>query len=438
MSVTSGFFNSLNGDRKYNAEQMSAIFDGIINDGVFANIGTAFGVTANGTDTEITVGIGRAWFNSAWIYNDAILSLQPEDSEMVLNRYDAVVIEVDHSDSGRKGDIKIIKGTPSSTPVYPTMTRNAYVNQYPLAYIYRAAGSTVINQANVTNRIGTTDCPYITAILQVTNIDNIVAQWQGEWDVWSAQWTQWEALWNNWFAEQTEDVDDATSAWLSQMQTEFEVWFNSLQVMLDGDVATNLAGEIADLQERFRTLAEESAVYEEMQDSTGDDILDSNGNPIEGRTIMGSGNAGGTNVDDISPDDIGAAKAVHAAQHAENGIDPITPAMIGAYSKAESDALFTSSTDVANAMPKLHVVTLTTSGWSSKSQNVTVNGVSANETSQKITVAPSAASRAVYTDCLVQCTAQAANRLTFTCDEVPGSNLTVYVTVEEVLSASSS
>ena len=44
MSVTSGFFNSFNHDRRYNAEQMSAIFDGIINDGVFANIGTAFAV----------------------------------------------------------------------------------------------------------------------------------------------------------------------------------------------------------------------------------------------------------------------------------------------------------------------------------------------------------------------------------------------------------
>ena len=42
MSVSSGFFNSLNGDRKYNAAQMSAIFDGLIIDGVFASIGTAF------------------------------------------------------------------------------------------------------------------------------------------------------------------------------------------------------------------------------------------------------------------------------------------------------------------------------------------------------------------------------------------------------------
>ena len=433
MSVTSGFFNSLNGDRKYNAEQMSAIFDGIINDGVFASIGTAFGVTANGADMEVTVGIGRAWFNSAWVYNDAILPLEAEDSEMVLNRYDAVVIEIDHSDSGRKGDIKIIKGTPASSPTYPTMTRNAYINQYPLAYIYRAAGSTVINQADVTSRIGTSDCPYITGILQVVNIDSIVAQWQGEWDVWSSQWDQWEALWNNWFSEQTEDVDADTAAWLSQMQTTFEVWFNNLQVMLDGDVAANLAAQIVELQERFQTLAEEGAVYEEIQDSNGENLLDSNGNPIEGRTVMGGGSTGGS-TEDITPDDIGAAKAIHAANHAANGIDPITPAMIGAYSKTEADQLFANADDVSAAMPRLRTVTLTTAGWSSNTQTATVQGVSANETSQKITVAPASASRAAYNDAGVQCTAQAANRLTFTCDKTPSADLTVYVTIEEVLS----
>ena len=34
MAVTSGFFNSVNHDRLYDAEQLSSIFDGIIIDGV--------------------------------------------------------------------------------------------------------------------------------------------------------------------------------------------------------------------------------------------------------------------------------------------------------------------------------------------------------------------------------------------------------------------
>ena len=46
MAFTCGFFNSENGDRKYNAEQMSAIFDGIIADGVFTTIGDHLAVSA--------------------------------------------------------------------------------------------------------------------------------------------------------------------------------------------------------------------------------------------------------------------------------------------------------------------------------------------------------------------------------------------------------
>lgn len=175
MSVTSGFFNSLNGDRRYNAEQMSSIFDGIINDGIFANIGTAFRVRAD-TENTITVGIGRAWFNSTWLLNDAVLPLTADVSEILLNRIDAVVIEINHSESVREGSIKIVKGTPASNPNSPTMIYTSEVHQYPLAYIYRAAGSSSIVQANITNMIGTGSCPYITTILQVTDIDNIMSQ----------------------------------------------------------------------------------------------------------------------------------------------------------------------------------------------------------------------------------------------------------------------
>lgn len=417
MSVTSGFFNSLNGDRKYNAEQMSAIFDGIINDGVFASIGTAFAVTADGTDTEVTVGVGRAWFNSAWLYNDAILALETEQAEVVLNRYDAVVIEIDHSDAGRTGSIKIVSGTPASEPEYPVMLDSAYVHQYPLAYIYRAAGSAVITQADITNMVGTSSCPYITGILQTVNIDNLVAQWQGEWDVWSAQWPQWEASWDQWFSSQTADVDAETAAWLSQMQSEIETWFSNLQIELSGDVAVNLAAGIVELNERFTTLATEKAVYEPIQDSDGDTLEDSNGNPIEGRTVMGGSDDSKPDYGSLTPDQIGAANAVHAHQHAIGGGDPLTPAMIGAAS-----------------IPKIRSIVLETTNWVESVQVVSVQGILADELAQKITIAPASVSRAAYNAAGIECAAQGENSLTFTADEVPSANLTVYATIEEVTS----
>lgn len=270
MSVTSGFFNSLNGDRRYNAEQMSAIFDGIINDGVFANIGTAFDVKAD-TGNIVTVGIGRAWFNSTWLLNDAILPITAGASEVLLDRYDAVVIEIDHSDSVRAGSIKIIQGTPSSDPTYPTMASTLHVHQYPLAYIYRKAGSSKITQSNITNMIGTSSCPYITGILRVQNIDKIVAQWKD-------QWTQW-------FTEQTSVGNDQMASWMGQKQTEFNAWFENLQTMLDGDVATKLAEDILELQNRFSVLAREYCIYQGIEDSDSDFIEDSYGTSIEGKIV---------------------------------------------------------------------------------------------------------------------------------------------------------
>lgn len=183
MSITSGFFDSVSGDRRYNAQQISSIFDGIINDGVFANIGSAFSVKAD-TGNNLMIGIGRAWFNRSWIYNDAILPLTLEASELLLDRYDAVVIEVNHSTSVRKNDIKIVSGTPSSDPKQPTMIKTTDVHQYPLAYIHVKAGSDEITQSDITNMVGTSSCPYVTGLLQILSIDNIVSQWQDEWTRW--------------------------------------------------------------------------------------------------------------------------------------------------------------------------------------------------------------------------------------------------------------
>ena len=119
MSVTYGFYNSLNGDRKYDATQLSSLFDGLIIDGIFASIGTCFVVKAD-TGIIVNVGIGKAWFNKTWTLNDAILPMEAPISEILLDRIDALVIEVNTSEAVRANSIKFIKGTPSSSPVNPT------------------------------------------------------------------------------------------------------------------------------------------------------------------------------------------------------------------------------------------------------------------------------------------------------------------------------
>ena len=291
MAVSSGFFNSLNGDRRYFATQFAMLFDGILNNGVYANIGNAFAVTANAGNT-IAVDVGLAWFNSAWLYNDAILSITAPESEVILDRYDAVVLEIDHSDITRDGSIKFVTGTPASNPAYPTLTKTEKVVQLPLAYIYRTAGSTAITQADIMNMVGTSSCPYITGILQVQDIDKNVAQWEAQWSEWSSKWAQWEIQWSQWYNGETAGAEAELDKFITDMQNEFDAWFAELQSILEGDSAAQLAERVLDLQNKFSILAAEGCVYEDLKDSNDDTITDSDGNVIEGRTVLGSsGNA---------------------------------------------------------------------------------------------------------------------------------------------------
>lgn len=83
---------------------------------------------------------------------------------------------------------------------------------------------------------------------------------------------------------------------------------------------------------------------------------------------------------------------------------------------------------------KAHKVSLTVAGWdgSTKQQTVSVGDVVADETAQLILPMPAAAGMTAYNDAGIQCTAQAAGKLTFTADTVPTAAIDVYVTVTPV------
>ena len=160
MSVTSGFFNSLDSDRLYNAEQMSQILMGIIHDGVFKDVGTALKVVAYEGNT-IRVGIGKAWFDNYWLYNDTILPIEMTPAAVAQPRYDAVVIDVNWGDSVRACTIITKEGTAQSSPTHPSMINSSTQKQYPLAYILRPAGSTSIIADNIEDQRGSSSCPFI-------------------------------------------------------------------------------------------------------------------------------------------------------------------------------------------------------------------------------------------------------------------------------------
>lgn len=254
MSVSSGFFNSLNGDRKYNAAQMSAIFDGLIIDGVFASIGTAFAVKAAGGLT-VNVGIGKAWFDHTWTVNDSILPMTAPEAEVLLDRIDAVVLEVNGMESIRENTIKFVKGNPSSAPSRPILTNEGNVHQYPLCYIYRKYGTAVINQADITPMVGTESTPFVTGILQTISLDELLGKWQDELDRFTDARSQevddWiaqeESDFTAWFNKMKADLQQEQTVldqWIASEQADFLAWYNQMKDQLSGDVAGNLQLEI--------------------------------------------------------------------------------------------------------------------------------------------------------------------------------------------------
>jgi hypothetical protein len=180
MSLTYGFYDSKDGDRKYNATQLSSIFDGIIADGVFANYGNHM-LVSPASGMTVKVASGRAWCKHTWTLNDTDYPLTVETAEVVLTRIDTVVLEVDASIENRMNRLLIVKGTPASSPVAPTLTDTDDVKQYPLADITVGPNVTEITSANIKNRIGT-DTPWVTGIIDHVTTTELITQWQAQFD----------------------------------------------------------------------------------------------------------------------------------------------------------------------------------------------------------------------------------------------------------------
>lgn len=211
MSWTYGFFNSSNGDRLYNADQMSHIFEGLITDGVYESVGNKLAVQPNSGMT-IQIATGRGWFNKRWVNNDALYLIQLEPSDTVLNRYAAICIRVDSTSSVRSAVPYVKYSDFATNPVKPTMTRSATINEYCLAYVYIGSKVTSISAANIEDtRFNSSLCGWVTGL--ITQVDA------------STLYAQWAALFNGFLTESTDT---------------FNTWFNNLVDIIDENVETTL------------------------------------------------------------------------------------------------------------------------------------------------------------------------------------------------------
>ena len=259
-----GFYNSKDGDRKYNATHLGKLFDGIIQDGVFGAapepLNNMFNVVPKEQpNLQVTLNPGKAWLMHTWNILDSKTTITFNQAQANYKRTDAIVIEVnnDYTDldgsNPRENSIKIVEGPnvlvsnpdvlPVLTQVWNAKNTDRRIWQYPIAFvtIYGSdynGGTTEtqfeakkIKASNIKNRVNPTDAtdatkfiswiPLVTGATMNMTLDNYVPDYVGLFDQFML--TN-QAEFNNWFDDlhNTVVIDESAQAALTQLNIKID------------------------------------------------------------------------------------------------------------------------------------------------------------------------------------------------------------------------
>lgn len=148
MAFKGGLFNAVDGDRVYNADDLSEFYYGLISDGVLASPITSLQVTTSG-GMSVSVAAGRAMIRCKYFINtdDYVMSIDAADNTNP--RIDRIVLRMDAQN--RRFDILCRKGTAAVSPSAPALVRTDSVYELSLAQIYVNANADEITPENITD-----------------------------------------------------------------------------------------------------------------------------------------------------------------------------------------------------------------------------------------------------------------------------------------------
>jgi len=211
-----GMFNSINGDRRYKAEDFAQYFATFIGNGIFVKPSDCLQIRANGDSMSVIVRPGKAWVNGYYLINDEDYNIPLSVGDTTLNRIDRIVIRLDFIQ--RKMSVEVKKGVLSASPVAPTLKRDADAYELALADVYIAKGALTINQAAITDtRLNNNLCGLMHGVVDkvdTTTIFNQYQQWFNDYSVTKAsEFLTWQT-----------NVTTALEAWIDAQEQDFTAW----------------------------------------------------------------------------------------------------------------------------------------------------------------------------------------------------------------------
>ena len=256
------FYNSVDGDRKYNGNSVNESKRPFYKDGVFAG---HMEVTASGEGMKIVIDGGEksgfAWINAHTIHNTTPLEIDISQASGTLNRIDRVILRNDEIE--RKASIYVLEGAFSSAPIAPELTNTDTIQEKCLAEIYVKAGVIEITQADITDtRADVNLCGFVASQFQEFDF----SQWQKQFNAYFAELKKQYGVDYKAF---TEAYAAMTASFMNTQEAEWNTWFQSKRDELAGDVAGKLQLQIDDAMKHIHNLALKLYLENQLEEITG-------------------------------------------------------------------------------------------------------------------------------------------------------------------------
>lgn len=221
------FDSAINDKRALLAEDWARYIRTFITDGI-RNGGTCLQVTntrSTSTDTMVISIDGGIANIQGYIFisekdsKGKYIELELEESHNQYDRIDRVVLRLDRNVQKRKIEPIILRGTASSNPIPPALTRNSVVYELSLAKILVKANTLIIKQEDITDeRFNDDVCGLINSILGLDS-----SEWQRMFDEFMASLRQSNDDELNRIKEELEKI-------FNNQMTEIENWYNSVKI----------------------------------------------------------------------------------------------------------------------------------------------------------------------------------------------------------------
>ena len=215
--IISSFFNSENGDRLYNADDLARRFKLFFTNGVFMNRSNALQVVSNeGLSVNILTGACNIEGYSGEVTSAENIEIPTPDS--LYSRIDAICICLDLLE--REIRAEIIKGTPSAIPTAPNIVESDIKKYLCLAYVTVGPQVQSIYQADISDkRLDTALCGIVTQAVQSMDTSSFYAQ-----------------------------MESSLISFLNKSEETFTTWFESIKSQLENIDVANIEADVLELQ----------------------------------------------------------------------------------------------------------------------------------------------------------------------------------------------